>query len=970
MTPMLVALGSITLVTIILANQLCKLAQYEPDSIKMAGIVLGGLLATVEALSAVLVFISKLSDKLLNWGGLIATIVSMIAACLEISILADAIKKIAMYDPASLSKAAEVLSQLIIVVGLVAVVTELVSGLIGSAGPFGLGGLAIGVGALLVACLLVYEAGEAAAKAGVAFKSFAEDVAVLATIDLTTIAAGIQALADTSDDLRKLAGALKNLGPEIETLERLASASSQLGQGSANGVAGYTKNVIEATNGVEEMTTVIVEDEKEWGELTREVESGTLTMQDNITTTTEKIADQTKEVETQTQKVGGLAEAWSKATDPDRWSNWWNTVKNAVGENGIGALFDLDTWHSAKSMNSSEKYALDHPVISSIIDSFSDPATISYVSDSIGLPFGESFGGSIVEGIISKLNEALPGVIAVLNSVFGGFLSFDASALSSLKLGKGWTEDMLPGADKVNREATIPMKNYTDALSGAATAMTEANKNAAAFGRTQADLNSKTALTGESAFRTAGAFETLKDKVGLNEKVSSAFANAEDYAAETIDKVKDSAKEATEGLGGLGNAAESAGGKASKASKGFKDFADSLKSTIEGQLDMFSKFEIKTDVTSQSIIENMKSNIDGFASWSHRMTVLAEKFAAHGIDESLYEKIAGLGPNGYATMNAFYEMTEEQLDQVKELWKTGMTLPEGQADIVASGFQYMGEMSIQGFSNALNEHKELHAAVHGIKQTVDTDLREDFLIQSPSRYMFEMGAYLIKGLIEGMTDPSMMERLRTNIVNVVCFRIKDTFKTELSPESFEEYGRSVLEGLITGLTDETLLAKLDEVTTELGTMMERILSKKLEINSPSHVFQRIGHSVGEGLTLGIKESANNVLTAVESIGDDTIKESDSILDTISSFVGDDMSIVITPILDLSYLHAQMAEVNSMFGNKEIGTAEFSQNEGTNAAPTQINYTQNNYSPKSLSRIDIYRQTRNQLSMFNPKAAMI
>jgi hypothetical protein len=32
------------------------------------------------------------------------------------------------------------------------------------------------------------------------------------------------------------------------------------------------------------------------------------------------------------------------------------------------------------------------------------------------------------------------------------------------------------------------------------------------------------------------------------------------------------------------------------------------------------------------------------------------------------------------------------------------------------------------------------------------------------------------------------------------------------------------------------------------------------------------------------------------------------------------------------------------------------------APNQINFTQNNYSPKALSRVEIYRDTKNQLSM--------
>ena len=40
-----------------------------------------------------------------------------------------------------------------------------------------------------------------------------------------------------------------------------------------------------------------------------------------------------------------------------------------------------------------------------------------------------------------------------------------------------------------------------------------------------------------------------------------------------------------------------------------------------------------------------------------------------------------------------------------------------------------------------------------------------------------------------------------------------------------------------------------------------------------------------------------------------------------------------------------------------GTFSGNPNQGT-----QISFTQNNYSPKELSRIDIYRNTKNQLNM--------
>ena len=59
----------------------------------------------------------------------------------------------------------------------------------------------------------------------------------------------------------------------------------------------------------------------------------------------------------------------------------------------------------------------------------------------------------------------------------------------------------------------------------------------------------------------------------------------------------------------------------------------------------------------------------------------------------------------------------------------------------------------------------------------------------------------------------------------------------------------------------------------------------------------------------------------------------------------------------------------MFGNRTLSLASSLGNSGysetSKNVPTQevnqFNFTQNNYSPKPLSRIDIYRQTKNQFA---------
>lgn len=79
--------------------------------------------------------------------------------------------------------------------------------------------------------------------------------------------------------------------------------------------------------------------------------------------------------------------------------------------------------------------------------------------------------------------------------------------------------------------------------------------------------------------------------------------------------------------------------------------------------------------------------------------------------------------------------------------------------------------------------------------------------------------------------------------------------------------------------------------------------------------------------------------------------------------GIDTEIVITPVLDLSSIKDDVNYLNSMISSSRVGVGEIQngRNEGTSEGGSNINFVQNNYSPKALSRKEIYRQTKNELA---------
>jgi hypothetical protein len=90
----------------------------------------------------------------------------------------------------------------------------------------------------------------------------------------------------------------------------------------------------------------------------------------------------------------------------------------------------------------------------------------------------------------------------------------------------------------------------------------------------------------------------------------------------------------------------------------------------------------------------------------------------------------------------------------------------------------------------------------------------------------------------------------------------------------------------------------------------------------------------------------------------------------------DLNPVITPVLDLTQVQEGADKMNTMINTAPVvGSTSFGQassisseqavqgapGDTTGQSGTSITYQQNNYSPEALSEIDIYRQTKNQLS---------
>jgi hypothetical protein len=236
-------------------------------------------------------------------------------------------------------------------------------------------------------------------------------------------------------------------------------------------------------------------------------------------------------------------------------------------------------------------------------------------------------------------------------------------------------------------------------------------------------------------------------------------------------------------------------------------------------------------------------------------------------------------------------------------------------------------------------------------------------------------------LAGGKTAVSALDTLDTQLMNV-----SKKLATNAAKNLYQA-GVDAAQGIVDGLS-----SKQDDIKAtmrEIAATMVKELKKELKIKSPSQIFAEIGAQSMEGFAQGFNDSSKVVTDAVDSAGKDALtamkKSVSDISDVISNEI--DPNPVITPILDLTQVRNQSGElvdltktvpINATVSTNQASTIS-SENAAataqTEAAPTpstsetNITFNQTNTSPDALSEVEIYRQTKNQLSQLKSALAL-
>ena len=190
-------------------------------------------------------------------------------------------------------------------------------------------------------------------------------------------------------------------------------------------------------------------------------------------------------------------------------------------------------------------------------------------------------------------------------------------------------------------------------------------------------------------------------------------------------------------------------------------------------------------------------------------------------------------------------------------------------------------------------------------------------------------------------------------------------------DQFKQAGAYLVEGFADGISENTYRAEAK------ARAMARAAAEAAEDELDEHSPSRVGYHIGDFFGLGFVNAIGTYAVKAYNASADMAKSAKTGLGNAIAKVKDmidngvDTQPTIRPILDLSDVEEKSHRLNTLFSRSQALTVSTGiaasrgqdlQNEDTNPnTGNSYNFTQNNYSPKALSRTEIYRQTKNQFS---------
>jgi tape measure domain-containing protein len=186
------------------------------------------------------------------------------------------------------------------------------------------------------------------------------------------------------------------------------------------------------------------------------------------------------------------------------------------------------------------------------------------------------------------------------------------------------------------------------------------------------------------------------------------------------------------------------------------------------------------------------------------------------------------------------------------------------------------------------------------------------------------------------------------------------------------YFYSKAEDAIQGFIDGVEAMK-DALIAKAGAMAQEFIdnfTSPFRFGSPSRLFTERGSQTIQGFVIGVLKERNSLMDAMSKVSAVAQNGMTNAVNAIQERLSEmDVRPVIRPLLDMSDVDPGLRRLNTAFaggltanisGGFERDRSSIDRAKVGATAGDSIHYIQNNYSPKALDEVEIYRQTRSQI----------
>ena len=339
---------------------------------------------------------------------------------------------------------------------------------------------------------------------------------------------------------------------------------------------------------------------------------------------------------------------------------------------------------------------------------------------------------------------------------------------------------------------------------------------------------------------------------GIHEAVTSSMSQAVAQAAETfkgIDEVLFTLRDSS------GSTIAEVVKNAEEAQEALQKIQEGLENTISGQIDMFSAFDGQSKTSTDELLNNMQSQVDGTTQWADDLRYLAER----GVEQGLLQKMAEMGPKGAGYVTAFTRMTGEELQKANRLFEQMMTLPESATASIMKSYQLAGAMTAQGFGLGIQESMGVSKdAANQMANNALNAIKDLLKIHSPSQVTMEAGQYFTEGFSKGI------EAKISQVTSVVKNGLEPStnYISGLKNQS-PIWGRDMMSGFISGVRGK--FSELERACREAANTVSDYMHFTRPEKGPLRFYEEWMPHMMEGFSEGIRANTWRVTDQVRAL---------------------------------------------------------------------------------------------------------